>query len=156
MNGWTLFLLTFGFILGSKSISEMGKESLMYVPVQKFVDMTATQPEQVHIGLTGTITYTQDDLKHIRENCKHDNRSKILGYDTCINIRNLGINRRIARGLGLKHNQHRRQETLNSRFIDMANLICQVSKIYTTIINENKVSLSIMNSQSIKNKDDQI
>ena len=63
----------------------------------------------------------------------------------------------IAKGSRLKHNQHRRQQTLNSRFIDMANLIYQVSKTCTIIINEDKkVSISIMNSQSIKNIDNQI
>ena len=61
----------------------MGKENLIYVPMQNFVDVTAVQPEQVYIGHTRTITYTHDDLTHIRENCKHDNRYKILGYDTC-------------------------------------------------------------------------
>ena len=70
---------------------------------------------------------------------------------------NLEINRRIARGSRLKHNQHRRQQILNSRFIDMANLKYPVSKTCTTIINEDKkVSISIMNSQSIKNKNDHI
>ena len=51
--------------------------------MQTFVDLTASQSEQVHIGHTETRTYTHDDLIHIRENCKHDNRYKVLGYDTC-------------------------------------------------------------------------
>ena len=111
----------------------------------------------MHIGHTGTITYTHDDLTHIRENCKHDNRYKILGYDICKNIRKLRLNRRIARGSRLQHNQHRRQQTLNCIVLDMANLIYPVSKTCTTTINEGKkVSISIMNSQFIKNKDDQI
>ena len=41
--------------------------------------------------------------------------------------------------------------------MDMTNLIYPVSKTCTAIINEDKkVSISIMNSQSIKNKEDQI
>ena len=46
---------------------------------------------------------------------------------------------------------------LNSRFMDMTNLIYPVSKTCTTIINEDKkVSINRMNSQSIKKKEDQI
>ena len=46
---------------------------------------------------------------------------------------------------------------LNSRCMDMTNLIYATLRTSTTIINEDmKVSISIMNSQSIKNKEDQI
>ena len=62
---------------------------LIYVPMQNFVDATAIQQEEVQAGHTGTITYTYDELTNIRENCKQDNRFKILGYDKCKNIRKL-------------------------------------------------------------------
>ena len=46
---------------------------------------------------------------------------------------------------------------MNSRFIDVANLIYPVFKTSTTIINKDKkVSISIMNLQSKKNKDDEL
>ena len=46
---------------------------------------------------------------------------------------------------------------LNSRFMYMTNVIYPPLRTCTTIINEDKkVSISIMNSQSIKNKEDQI
>ena len=83
MNGWMIFLLTFGFILWSINISKMGKDNLIHISMIHFGDLTTFQPGQVHIGHTESITYTHDDLTHIRENCKHDNRYKILGYDTC-------------------------------------------------------------------------
>ena len=100
----------------------MGKDNLIYVSMMNFGDLTVPQPEQVHIGHTESITYTQNELIHIRENCKHDNRYKILGYHTCKNVRRLRLNRRIARGSRPKYNQHRRQ-VLNSRFMDITNLI---------------------------------
>ena len=74
-----------------------------------FGNMTAIQPGQVYIGHTEAITYTREDLIQIRENCKHDNRYKILGADTCKNVRRLRLNRRIARGSRLKYNQYKRQ-----------------------------------------------
>ena len=138
MNGWMVFLLTFRLILWSRSISKMGKENLIYVLMSNFVDGTAIQPELVHIRHTESITYTHDDLIHIRENCKHDDRYKILGYDTSKNIRKLRLNRRIARGSRLKYNQHRRQQILNSRFMDMTNQIYPVSRTCTAMINEYK------------------
>ena len=46
---------------------------------------------------------------------------------------------------------------LNSRFMDITNLIYPTIRTSTTIINEDKkVSISIMNAQSIKSKEDQI
>ena len=46
---------------------------------------------------------------------------------------------------------------LNSRFMDMTNLTYPTCRTSATIINEDKkVSISIMNLQSIKNKEDQI
>ena len=85
------------------------EENFIYVSVQNFVEVTAIQSEQVHIGHTETRTYTHDDLIQIRENCTHDNSYKGLGCDTCRNVRKPTLNRRIARGLRLKLNQHRRQ-----------------------------------------------
>ena len=93
MNGWMVFLLTFRFILWSINISKMGKDNLIYVSMINFGVLTTYQPGQVHIGYTESITYTHDELIHIRENCKDDNRCKILGYDTCKNVRRLRLNR---------------------------------------------------------------
>ena len=146
-----VFLLIFRLIFWSRSISKMGKENLIHFSMSNFVVVTAIQPEQVHIGHAGSITYTHSDLIHIRENCKYDQGYKKLGYNTCKNVGKLRLNRRIARGSRLKYNQHRRQQMLNSRFMDMTNLIYPVSRTCTTIINEGKkVSISIMNSQSIR------
>ena len=83
MNGWMAFLLTSRLILWSINISKMGKDNLIYVSMKNFGDLSTYQPGQVHIGYTESITYTNDELILIRENCKHDNRYKILGFDTC-------------------------------------------------------------------------
>ena len=48
-----------------------------------FGELTMFQPRQVHIGHTESITYIHDELVHIRKSCKHNNRYKQLGYDTC-------------------------------------------------------------------------
>ena len=46
---------------------------------------------------------------------------------------------------------------LNSKLMDTTNLIYPTARTSTTIINEDKkVSISIMNSQSLKSKEDQI
>ena len=135
----------------------MGKDNLIYVSMINYGNLTAFQKGQVHTGHKESITYTHDELIQKRENCKHHSRYKILGYDTCKNVRRLRLNRRIARGSGLKYIKHRRQQILNSRFMDITNLIYPTFRTHTTIINEDKkVSISIMNSQSLKSKEDQI
>ena len=85
-------------IVWSRKISKMGRENLIHVSMTNFGDVTTIQPGQVHIGHTEAIAYTHEDLIQIRENCKHDKRYKILGADTCKNVRRLRLNRRIARG----------------------------------------------------------
>ena len=80
----------------------MGRENLIYVPMTNFSDITTIQPGQVHIQHTEPIAYTHEDLIHIWENCKHDNRYKILGADTYKNVSRLRLNRRIARGSRFK------------------------------------------------------
>ena len=76
----------------------MGIENLIYVSMTNFGEVTAIQPGQMHIGHTEVIAYTHDNLIQIRENCKHDNRYKILGADTCKHVMRLRLNRSIARG----------------------------------------------------------
>ena len=87
----------------------------------------------MHIGHTEAIAYTHEDLIQIRENYKHDNRYKILGADTCKNVRRLRLNRGIARGSRLKYNQWKRQQMLKSRFMDMTNLTYSTCRTSTTI-----------------------
>ena len=78
----------------------MGRENLIYVSMTNFDDVTMTnvgdvttiQSGRVHIQHTEAIAYTHQDLIQIWDKCKHDNRYKILGADTCKNVRKLRLN----------------------------------------------------------------
>ena len=111
--------------------------------------MTRSTSQQVQQNKP--IVHTSDELKCIRDNVYHDQCYRILSGEACQSIRSLRINKRRKRGskAGLKT-----KSTELCRSVNLSNLI----KVYINSLPHNQadqktIRLSIINVQSIKNKD---
>ena len=97
------------------------------------------------------IVYTSEKLKHIRDNVHHDQCYRILTGKTCKSIRSLRINKRRKRGskAGLKT-----KNTEPCSSVNLSNQIkVNINNLPCSQADQKTIRLSIINVQSIKNKD---